>query len=146
MDAMGGPEKIIVGALQGAGDLGDAGNLDMVTRISKSMEKQLPSDGDATLTGDLNEEAYQHAMLARLKLGDANAAGPLVDAVLKNILAIEQYQNFLDLMLMSKYDKDSIAGKKRAAIRLPMLHERHAALLSATADVPASAIAPLAAV
>lgn len=142
---MGGPERILIGALQGAGDLGDPANLPAVTNIGKIAATQLPPDGDATITGDLRQEVYQHALLAGLKLGDAAAAGPLLDAVLRNILETEQYQNYVDMMLMAKNDIASIAGKRRAELRLPVLHERLRSLQEVAAGLPASAIPPLAA-
>ena len=151
MDAMNDPsqignaERILVGAVQGAGDLGDVKNLAMVTQIGKGLSKQLPADGDMSATGDMREEAYQHTILSRLKLGDESAAVQLVEVVLKNILLIEQYRNYQDMMLVTKDDVAAIQGKRRAETKLPVLYERHNALLAGVSDVPVGAIAPLAA-
>jgi uncharacterized membrane protein len=135
-DLLGGEERVILGAVQGLGALGDAQYLPQLTAATAHYAKLQPPDGDTSIQGDLREELYQHLLLARLHLGDATAAAPLVQALLKNILAMEQYQNFLDVMLVYKDDVVTLQGRNRAKVRLPVLRQRQRSLLEVADGLP----------
>ncbi len=137
-ESIGAAERIVLGAIQGLGNLGDTQYLGAVTAIAETLRRQLPADGDTSVIGDLKAEAWQQAVVTRVKLGDHDTGGILLDILLENTLAIEQYQNYLDTVLQNKDDIALIQGKKRAQVRLPVLRQRQRSLLHAVSSMPAS--------
>jgi hypothetical protein len=135
---IGANEHLKLAAVFGLGDLGDPGCLDALRRATLEFAKKRQDLTEADDVPDLNENIYQQSLAARCRLGDAQAVGPFLDAVLKNGDEIEQFLNAFDTMIPNKDDKKLMNMLKVGGIRLPILYRRQALCSEMLTRVPYS--------
>ncbi|MBI2192104.1 MAG: hypothetical protein HYU36_08980 [Planctomycetes bacterium] len=123
---LGAEERLILGAVLGLGDLGDARYREDLRRTTGSFLQKRQEMMQVDDVPDLNENIYQQSLVARCRLGDPEAVGPLLDALLKDAEEIEQFQNALAIMILNKDDKLLLSMIEVGQIRLPVLYRRQA--------------------
>ena len=137
-------ERLKLAATLALGDLGDRRHVGILRKTTAQFAERRQQLSEVIEVADLNENVYQQSLAARCRLGDAQAVGPLLDAILRNEDEIEQFQNARDNMLPNKDDKNLMHILKVAKIRLPVLHRRQAFCAEMLSRLPYSVAGPLA--
>jgi len=122
----------------GLGDLGDRDYLRPLQKATREFSKKRQNLTEADDVPDLNESTYQQSLAARCRLGDSKAAGPFLDAILRNEEEVEQFLNAFDIMLVNKDDKKLMNMLKVGRIRLPILHRRQTLCMKMLRKAPYS--------
>jgi len=135
---IGANERLKLAAVFGLGDLGDRDYLRPLQKATREFSKKRQLLTEATDVPDLNESTYQQSLAARCRLGDPKAAGPFLDAILRNEEEVEQFLNAFDVMLVNKDDKKLMNMRKVGRIRLPILHRRQVLCMKMLRKVPYS--------
>ncbi len=132
-------QRIKLAAAIAIGNLGDPKNLPALKAVPPPPTgKAAAADGELGELTDLNENLLQQLLAARARLGDAAAVGPFLDEVMANILKIEHYVNYMDVMLLDPDDKELIRGRKVAVQRLPILRQRQVLCMDVLGQFPDS--------
>jgi len=129
-------ERLRLAAVCALGELGDAASLDALRAVTREFSGKRQQLSEVTDLPDLNEGLYQQSLGARCRLGDADAAVPYLDVIAHNADDIEQFQNALDEMLVTKDDKRLLHMRKLAGMRLPGLHRRQALCMQTLRQSP----------
>lgn len=117
-------ERLKLSAVLALGDLGDPRYLGALRKATIEFSKKRQELTDVDEVADLGENIYQQSLATRCRLGDADAVRPFLQAILRNIEEIEEFQNAFDNMLPNKDDKRLMNMLKVGQIRLPILHRR----------------------
>jgi hypothetical protein len=116
--------RIKLAAVLAFGDLGEAGAVKALNKITREFSKKRQKNTEIDLVPDLNENIYQQSLASRCLLGDSKAVGPFLDAILKNATEIEEFENALQVMLINKDDKLLLSMREIGRIRIPVLRRR----------------------
>ena len=135
---IGANERLKLAAAIALGDLGDRQYVRALRKATREFAKKRQGLMTVDAVPDLNENIYQQSLAARCRLGDPSAAGPFLDAILKNTDEIEQFLNAFDNMLPNKDDKKLMSMLEIGRIRLPLLYRRQARCTELLRSVPYS--------
>ncbi|MDP6507266.1 MAG: hypothetical protein QF886_26800, partial [Planctomycetota bacterium] len=116
--------RLKLAAVLALGDLGAQSTIKALRRATNEFSKKRQQNTEVDLVPDLNENVYQQSLASRCRLGDSKAVGPFLDALLKNALEIEEFENALQVMLVNKDDKRLLSMREIGRIRIPVLRRR----------------------
>ncbi len=116
--------RLKLAAVLALGDLGEQSTIKALRRATKEFSKKRQQNTEVDLVPDLNENVYQQSLASRCRLGDSKAVGPFLDALLRNALEIEEFENALQVMLVNKDDKRLLSMREIGRIRIPVLRRR----------------------